>query len=460
MSIAFTPVLNAPDGTLVESNTVVISGLPVGTKLAQIIGDGEFTVNGTDWVTTSDVQNGTPVRLRVNTPPGELGQVTTVTISIPSLGYFEWRLTNKDNLIEEFGSGIDGVVAVTVSPGWLFDEIATAAVVIEGEQYIHMGEFGSGVDTSIPAITTGAVVSEFGKGSGVGFSAPSGVIEELGEGVDLVEGVVVTLVTELGSGADTVMPRVVATATVQDKASGRDSNLSQASVEIVGETGSGRDIVLSGLSYSDTVMDSAVGGDYVETQYTISATVGEAGDADGAALPSTTSRVNYNEIGYGFDEILMAYYTRGAWVFNARSMAMSRWEAMPITEVHEANGVVYGMSEEGIYVLSDTTASEAELESGLYDFGVIERKHLRHVYLTYTATEPINVGVVRSNAGGKQKIMYGKPAYDAETPTQTRINVGRGPLARYWGVTIVNTEGGFASIQDIRLVPDVTTRRI
>ena len=35
-----------------------------------------------------------------------------------------------------------------------------------------------------------------------------------------------------------------------------------------------------------------------------------------------------------------------------------------------------------------------------------------------------------------------------------------GPLARYWGMTLANTDGGFASVKDMRLVPNVTTRRI
>lgn len=461
MGLVFTPVVDALAGTLIVSNSAVASGLTLGTKTIQIVGSGEMSIDGGGWVSSGVVQNGTAVRLRITTPAGELGQITTVTVDLQSVGYVEWSLTNRNMLMAETGTGYDGLMAFSVLPGQPIEESASASDELFDGNFSFIDEYGVGFDAASYAVTTGALVNEVGNGTGVGFSAPELLVAEVATGADALFGALILQMDEVATAADTITGALTLSEFVVDHGFGKDTIVTQSSTEQIDEDGFGADHLYGGLTATETLYEfSGVGTDDLIETSAPGWMVEEGGTAADEVLPTNNVSINFNNVGYGFDDALLSYPTHGAWAFNARTMAMSRWEALQVTEVHEANGVVYGMADDGIYVLSSTLAADALLESGLYDFGVIETKHLRHMYITYTATAPIHVGITRSNGGGKQRVMYGKAAYVAENPVQTRINLGRGPLARYWGMTLANTDGGFASVKDMRLVPNVTTRRI
>lgn len=461
MGLAFTPVIDALASTLIVSNAAVASGLTLGTKTIQIVGSGELSIDGGGWVASGVVQNGSSVRLRITTPSGELGQITTVTVDLQSVGYVEWSVTNRNTLIAEVGAGVDELLGFSVAPGLPIEESANASDEVFDGSFSFVEGNAVGFDTLTYSVTTGELVNETGNGVGVGFSAPEVLIDEVGTCSDTLLGALILQVEEVGESVDELADTLTFTAFVSEHGSGKDAIVTQSSTEQIDESGVASDHLYPTNTATFTVYEvSGVGADDPLVSSTPSAVVEEIGAASDELLPINNVTINFNNVGYGFDDALLSYPTHGAWAFNSRTMAMSRWEALQVTEVHEANGVVYGLAEDGIYILSSTVAADAQLESGLYDFGVIETKRLRHLYVTYTATSPIHVGIVRSNGGGKQRVMYGKSAYASENPMQSRINLGRGPIARYWGMTLNNTDGGFASVKDMRLVPNVTTRRI
>ena len=461
MGLAFTPVIDALASTLIVSNAAVASGLTLGTKTIQIVGSGEMSIDGGGWVASGVVQNGSSVRLRITTPSGELGQITTVTVDLQSVGYVDWSVTNRNTLMAEIGTGYDDLMGFSVRPGLPIEESANASDELFDGNFSFVESNAVGFDTLTYTLTTGELVNETGNGNGVGFSAPEVLVAEVATCSDTLLGALILQISEVGTAVDYALDNLTVSAFVSEQGSGKDVIVTQSSTEQVDENGVASDHLYPTNTAAFTVYESSgVGIDDFLVSSAPGTVIEEIGTASDEVLPINNVTINFNNVGYGFDDALLSYPTHGAWAFNSRTMAMSRWEALQVTEVHEANGVVYGLAEDGIYVLSSTVAADAQLESGLYDFGVIETKHLRHLYITYTATSPIHVGLVRSNGGGKQRVMYGKSAYTSDNPMQSRINLGRGPLARYWGMTLNNTDGGFASVKDMRLVPNVTTRRI
>lgn len=460
MGLVFTPVIDALAGTLITSDPAVVSGLTLGTKSIQIIGDGQLSINNGAWGTNGVVQNGTSVRLRTSTPAGELGQITTVTVDLQSIGYIEWSVTNRNTLLQEVGTGYDMPMGYSLSPGLPIEESADAFDELFEGNFSFIADEGVGYDYLVYAVTTGEMVDELGNGIGAGFPSPSLMVTEVADCFDTLTGAVTFQMDEVATANDDIDGVLAVSVFVSEQGSGKDSIVTQSSVEQVDEDAICIDSVYASVLVSAMLDEAGDGLDELVGEATPQWRIDEVATANEELLPVNNVTINFNNVGYGFDEPLLSFPTHGAWAFNARSMAVSRWEALQINEVHEANGVVYGLAEDGIYTLSSTVAADALLESGLYDFGVIETKHLRHLYLTYTATSPIHVGITRSNGGGKQRVMYGKPSYYAENPVQSRINLGRGPLARYWGMTLTNTDGGFASVKDMRFVPNVTTRRI
>lgn len=461
MGLAFIPVIDAAPNTLVTSAVAYVSGLTLGTKTIAIIGDGELSIDGGGWVTSGVVQNGSGVRLRITTPNSELGEISDVVVDVQSLGYITWEVTNRNTMLLSEGTGFDEVGWFSITPAGPILEAATC----EGEiafdgVYSMVEEGGVGFDIVDYAVTTGNMVYEVGYGAGFGFPSPSDMIEEVGTGVDTTFGALLLEVEEFGTGVDWATNTLSVSITVGEVGAGTGSVASTSNNAFVDEVGSGTDEAIDVGSTVAIVLESGVGEDDAFDRTVATALVDEVGTGAEELLPHNTVTINYDNVGYGFDEPLLSYPTHGAWVFNSRTMAMSRWDTLQITEVHEANGVVYGMAADGLYILSPTVASVARADSGLYDFGVIETKRLRHIYLTYTAQTPIHIEVTRSNGGGKTPTMYGKPAYDHVAPTQTRVDLGRGPVARYWGFSFLNTDAGFASLKEARLVPNVTSRRI
>ena len=462
MAMSFPPVTGAQGNTVVYSEEVRVSGLPLGAREAQIIGnDGELQINAREWAKKDTVQNGDTLRLRVKTPDTAQGETIEVTVALPAVGYLTWSVTLRNDITMDEGRGRD-------TPGWFvvtplpIEEEMTGSDFIEGTAYITMGETGAGRGEVVDIHrSTTVLVTEKGKGQGEAFSALFGDVQESATGSDEIVTGVSIFIEEESRASDSLAPLLTTSHFVEDFGVGRDALWQPAYTEMIVEKGEGGEAYTESLHTSELVDDSTgqgVGDATLDAVLT-------AWVEDVAQATDYTENIlhvveNYNNTGYGFDEILLASDDKHAWVFNARTMAISQWEGLGVYEVHEAAGRVYGLAEDGVYVFSEDTAAPARAESGLYDFGVIEEKKLRHAYLSYTSTTPIHVSLVHTDGGERRYVTYGKPAYEAVTPIQTRVNIGRGPDARYWGVVIENTDGGAAQVKDVRLVPDVISRRI
>jgi hypothetical protein len=461
MGLAFIPVVDAAPNTVVVSATAYPSGMTLGTKTATIVGDGEVSIDGGAWGTSGVVQNGTGIRLRITTPNSELGEISDVVLDVQSLGYITWEVTNRNTMLVSEGTGVDETGWFSVTPANPIDEVATGTdELVSDGIYFMVDEVGVGYEEATYAVTTGVVLSEVGTGAGYGFPAPEDLVDEVGTGVDETFGALILTMDEGGTGTDWNTNVLTVDTTVDSFGTGKDTYVGVVSTATINEVGTGTDTVIDASGVEDILYEVGTGGDELQDTLTATNTTDEIAAGYDEALPTNNVSINYDNVGYGFDEPLLSYPTHGAWVFNSRTMAISRWDTLQVNEVHEANGVVYGMAADGLYVLSPDVAAAARADSGLYDFGVIEMKRLRHVYMTYTSQTPIHVEVTRSNGGGKTPVLYGKPAYQYATPTQTRVDLGRGPTSRYWGVSIMNTDAGFASLKEMRLVPNVTSRRI
>ena len=286
----------------------------------------------------------------------------------------------------------------------------TGSDFIEGTAYITMGETGAGRGEVVDIHrSTTVLVTEKGKGQGEAFSALFGDVQESATGSDEIVTGVSIFIEEESRASDSLAPLLTTSHFVEDFGVGRDALWQPAYTEMIVEKGEGGEAYTESLHTSELVDDSTgqgVGDATLDAVLT-------AWVEDVAQATDYTENIlhvveNYNNTGYGFDEILLASDDKHAWVFNARTMAISQWEGLGVYEVHEAAGRVYGLAEDGVYVFSEDTAAPARAESGLYDFGVIEEKKLRHAYLSYTSTTPIHVSLVHTDGGERRYVTYGK----------------------------------------------------
>jgi hypothetical protein len=75
----FVDKTDQPPSTYISSNTVLISGITSPSPIA--ITNGEFRINGGSWITSSNINNGETLQLRILTAP-TLSTPKTMSITI------------------------------------------------------------------------------------------------------------------------------------------------------------------------------------------------------------------------------------------------------------------------------------------------------------------------------------------------------------------------------------------
>lgn len=460
MALDFQDVIDAAPGVEVVSDPLVISGLSLGTKAISIVGAGELRINGGAWVTSGVVQNGDSVYLRLTTPAGQNGQVTERTVNLQTYGYINWTVTNINSVLDEFGTGVDALASVLVVAGDYPQELLSGVEELTPASYVPVDEVGALVDTFLPFYILTFVFDEAGSGADVPFAVNTQDVDEAGAGAELLLPAAGLVLSEAGASVDALTPNALATHLVADVFSGADSVVTALTwlveeaglsadtlltwarvAELVNEYGAGAAEDISAVLGALVVDEAGVFGDYSFTVASLTAYL-NGGTMVGADFPIYQSKAGL------------------AWVANSRSLALSRWLDHGVTQFHQVDGVVYGVAEDGLYVVDAAAPVDAAISTGLYDFGRAEVKFMDMGYLSYTSAGPLEVDAVASSGGAKTVTTYRQPAYESDTPRQTRVRFGRGRSARWWGFTIRNTDGLAVTVQDLRVLPLVGSRRI
>ncbi len=118
---------------------------------------------------------------------------------------------------------------------------------------------------------------------------------------------------------------------------------------------------------------------------------------------------------------------------------------------------------DGIYELvGDTDADapiDAQITTGLLDFGEPALKTVTAAYLGYRASGALTLTVSVGQSGGAQTVRYGLAETPA-VPVTARIKLGKGVKARYWQWQLANDAGADFELETLDLLPVVLQRRI
>lgn len=155
-----------------------------------------------------------------------------------------------------------------------------------------------------------------------------------------------------------------------------------------------------------------------------------------------------------------------AWVMNTETKAMFQYTNYEFNSYAVIGGKPMAASAEGVHQLDtgdtdDGAAIIASIRSGLTNFGSAQLKRVERMYMGYASNGTLCVRVVAiGNEGTKQEYTYKMVERPATAPVTGRVPVGGGIKSTYWSFELVNNDGEYFELHDIRLLPMVLTGRL
>lgn len=154
---------------------------------------------------------------------------------------------------------------------------------------------------------------------------------------------------------------------------------------------------------------------------------------------------------------------RKAWVMNTETTAASWYDNFDFESITQTPDGVLAVGPDGLYTLdADTDAGiniQAEVVSGLQDFGAPQTKRMDYMYFGYTSGGQISV-TPEVYESGHAPVTYFLEQRDASAPRNSRVEPGKGLFGRYWRVTIRNVAGADFEVHDTTVDIAVSNRKV
>ena len=152
------------------------------------------------------------------------------------------------------------------------------------------------------------------------------------------------------------------------------------------------------------------------------------------------------------------------WVVNTETTAFSEYTNYPFNSLAEADGVYYGLAEDGLYRLEgDDDAGvpiQALIRTGLSDMGTHFIKDAKAAHIGYNSDGKLLLRVTTTAKGQKEQWWYELKQAAATSSRDGRFTIGRGLRAKYWQFELVNLEGADFEIDSFEVMYNVLNRRI
>lgn len=154
---------------------------------------------------------------------------------------------------------------------------------------------------------------------------------------------------------------------------------------------------------------------------------------------------------------------RKAWVMNTETTAASWYDNFDFESITQTPDGVLAVGPDGLYTLDANTDAgvniQAEVVSGLQDFGAPQTKRMDYMYFGYTSGGQISV-TPEVYESGHAPVTYFLEQRDASAPRNSRVEPGKGLFGRYWRVTIRNVAGADFEVHDTAVDIAVSNRKV
>ena len=228
--------------------------------------------------------------------------------------------------------------------------------------------------------------------------------------------------------------------------------------DVIQDAGAGADQALAGARVVDIVEDQAVAGAAVGQES--SATVDLVDDAlhaaDSVVSVAAGSQVVDDWAHAEGEEIQGGHL---AWSCHAQTFGMSRLTLPEVNSLASVGGRLLAVGPDGLYV-ADGAPQQAQVVTGLVDFGSPQLKRGGYLYLRYAAAGQLCVSVGVTSTGSEVTYDYALAARPDAAVVPGRVKLGKGIRSRDWRFTLRNEPGRGFKLYDLQLLQDETSRRV
>ena len=148
-----------------------------------------------------------------------------------------------------------------------------------------------------------------------------------------------------------------------------------------------------------------------------------------------------------------------AWTSNVDSWAMSRYADYQFNQLVTINGRLYGVNDDGVYLMEADGIVDAKLKTGKIDLSGGRLVHPLAAFLEYELQGQLTVDVTTTQSGTAQTYNYRLPSELANELTNGRVQFGRGLRGRHFSFG-VNITASKAHVNALRIDMTDTNRRI
>lgn len=154
---------------------------------------------------------------------------------------------------------------------------------------------------------------------------------------------------------------------------------------------------------------------------------------------------------------------RLAWLMNTETTAASWYDNFDFESIAQVAGRTLAVGPDGLYELAGGTDSgdqiDAEVVSGMTDFGVEQVKRVDTMHFSYTSAGTLGLAV-EAYESGYGPFEYSLEQREADAPRNSRVTPGKGHYGRYWRMTIRNENGVDFEVHDASVDIAVSSRRM
>lgn len=209
-------------------------------------------------------------------------------------------------------------------------------------------------------------------------------------------------------------------------------------------------VMRSDMSVATLVAATKVSG----ADATSTATVGDTMLPQSVMLAEILSALNISA-GTGVEDS-----EASVWVVNLTNGATTRYENYSFSQYMNIGGKLYGVKQDGVYLLGSSATDDgadirASVDFGKEDFGVTEHKALQAVYLGVKSDGKLYVRVVDDSDNA-----YFYPVAASAVMNTVRATTGRGLKANYYSLQLHNEGGADFELAEAEFLAVPLNRRV
>lgn len=264
---------------------------------------------------------------------------------------------------------------------------------------------------------------------------------------------------EVCIASDQVLPQRRVTSHVVEMARAGDA-APQVASDMPIEAARATDAVIDSAAARVLLVEQALAADLVlDDRRAVAAPAHESARAVDLLVDQLHARELVVEVGIVEDEMVGAALGQ-AWTANADNWAMSRYAPYTFHQLAVVDGVLYGLSDEGVFALAGGTDSVAgRIATAKVDVGNGLLVHPTNVYLEYELDGTASLDVTTTQSGSAQTYTYLLEQEQAGELTTGRFVLGRGLLGRHFTFAL-RLEGRRGHINDLSASVAPTKRRV